>query len=93
MEDYKNAKLILQMDEEQLYQFLENFTDRIMAKKKILPEIIDGDEAQDLLKIGRTSLFKLRSSGKIPFYKMDGTIVYKRSELMDYIQAHKQEKF
>jgi len=93
MEELNNPKLILQMDEEQLDYFLEKFYERIMAKNKVLPEIIDGEEAQGILKVGRTSLFKLRTSGKIPYYKMGGTIVYKRSEIMEYINEHKHDKF
>ena len=93
MEEFKDTKSILMMSEEMLEEKLEIIYQRAMKKHKQLSEIIDGNEAQDLLKVGRTTLFKLRSSGEIPYYKINGTIVYKRSELMQFIEANKYETF
>lgn len=93
MEEFKDAKSILMMSEEMLEAKLEAIYQRALKEHKQLPEIIDGDDAQGILKIGTTSLYKLRVSGAIPHYKMGGTIVYKRSEILAYINEHKQDKF
>jgi len=93
MDEFKDTKSILLMSEGVSEKKLEAIFQRAMQRHKKMPEILDGEETQDLLKIGRNSLFKLRSSGKIPYYKTDGIIVYKRSEIMTYIEKHKHNKF
>ena len=55
-------------------------------------EILTSREARMLLKIGRTKLWELTRSGKIPAYRVgDGKtsdLRYKRSELMRWLEAN-----
>ena len=55
-------------------------------------EILTSREARLLLKIGRTKLWELTRTGKIPAYRVgDGKtsdLRYKRSELMKWLEAH-----
>jgi len=55
-------------------------------------EILTSREARLLLKIGRTKLWQLTRTGKIPAYRVgDGKtsdLRYKRSELLRWLEAH-----
>mgnify|MGYP001248559083 CR=1 FL=1 len=55
-------------------------------------EILTSREARLLLKIGRTKLWELTRTGKIPAYRVgDGKtsdLRYKRSELLKWLDAH-----
>jgi excisionase family DNA binding protein len=55
-------------------------------------EILTSREARSLLKIGRTKLWELTRSGKIPAYRVgDGKtsdLRYKRSELLRWLEQN-----
>ena len=55
-------------------------------------EILTSREARLLLKIGRTKLWELTRSGKIPAYRVGegktSDLRYKRSELMRWLEAN-----
>ena len=55
-------------------------------------QILTSREARGLLKIGRTKLWELTRSGKIPAYRVgDGRtsdLRYKRDELMRWLEAN-----
>jgi len=55
-------------------------------------EILTSREARMLLKIGRTKLWELTRSGKIPAYRVGegrtSDLRYKRSELMRWLEAN-----
>lgn len=94
LDEFNNPKLILQMDEEQFYHFLEKLYQKIKAEHTELPKNVG--EAVALKTLGlksKTSLWKLRSEGKITYFKMGKIILYEYQSLMDYINEHKQSKF
>ena len=94
MEAFNNPKLILQMDEEQFYHFLEKFYQKITAEHREKPEYVNEKIALQTLGLkSKTSLWKLRSEGKISYSKMGKIILYEYRSLLDYINTHKQEKF
>ena len=55
-------------------------------------EILTSREARSLVKIGRTKLWELTRSGKIPAYRVGegktSDLRYKRSELMRWLEAN-----
>src|SRR5215510_14470988 len=67
-------------------------TGAVMEVNRNGDEILTSREARLLLKIGRTKLWELTRSGKIPAYRVgDGNtsdLRYKRSELLKWLEAH-----
>jgi excisionase family DNA binding protein len=57
-----------------------------MASKKLLNE----DQAQGLLEVSRTTLWRLRSSGTLPFYKIGGKVRYSAEDLRDWVRAQRE---
>ena len=55
-------------------------------------EILTSREARSLVKIGRTKLWELTRSGKIPAYRVGegrtSDLRYKKSELLAWLQAN-----
>jgi len=55
-------------------------------------EILTSREARSLVKIGRTKLWELTRSGKIPAYRVGegrtSDLRYKKSELMAWLEAN-----
>lgn len=57
--------------------------------KGMLDEVIDADEAAQLLHIAKQTLYTLTSKRKIPFYKQGKKILFKRSELEQWLTKGK----
>ncbi len=91
----KQISTLILSDEETFFRLLEKFYERIISEKKILPEWISEQEAMQLLGIkSKTSLWKLRSEGKISYSQMGKKIIlYKRSSIIEYIEQNEQSKF
>ena len=49
-------------------------------------ELLSREEACELLKINKTSLWKHTKNGKLKSYGIGNRVLYKRSELLDYIK-------
>ncbi len=56
----------------------QNFTDR---------------EAAEYLRIGQTTLWRLRKTGKISFRRAASKIIYTQADLDNYLQSTKREAF
>ena len=71
---------------------LQTSTGAIMEVNVNGDEILTSREARLLLKIGRTKLWELTRSGKIPAYRVGegktSDLRYKRSELMRWLEAN-----
>ncbi|GAB4345982.1 MAG: hypothetical protein Kow0099_26810 [Candidatus Abyssubacteria bacterium] len=56
-------------------------------------EILTGQEARDLLKISRSTLWKLTREHQIPAYRVgngkNSNLRYKRSELLEWLEQNR----
>ncbi len=56
-------------------------------------EILTGQEARDLLKISRSTLWKLTKENEIPAYRVGNgktsDLRYKRSELLEWLETNR----
>lgn len=50
---------------------------------------LTGTQAQDFLEISRTTLWRLRKSGALPFYKVGGKVRYATNELRDWLKGQR----
>lgn len=93
--DSKEIKTLLLSDEDTFLEFLEKFYDKISREKKVLPEWIDETTAMNLLGIkSKTTLWKLRSEGKIAYSQMGKKLIlYRRSSIINHIEQHEQKTF
>lgn len=51
---------------------------------------LDVKGACEFLKIGKTKLFRLKKEGRIPFIKLDGSVVFDRDDLIKFMDSLKQ---
>ena len=66
---------------------LEGFLMSLSVIKKYLTV----DEAAKYLSISRKQIYNLRAGNKIPYYKLEGKILFKISELDKFIEKNKVE--
>ncbi len=87
MEESKDIKKVLLMDEEQFYDLLDKYCERIMREKKILPEWIDEKEVMEILRIkSKTTLQKMRDLNSFVFSSLSTKhIIYSRSSILEFI--------
>ncbi len=91
----KDYIIMLQASEADLLKMLEVFYKRIVAENKELPEWIPEAKAMEELHIkSKTTMAKLRAEGKIAYSQMGKkNILYRRSSILKYIEAHEQKTF
>ncbi len=53
--------------------------------------LLSVDEAAQLLKLSRSSIYKFTSRNEIPFMKKAGTLYFNRMELIDFIKTGKRK--
>jgi excisionase family DNA binding protein len=58
----------------------------------IKSEVLNADQAAELLHIAKQTLYSLTSRRKIPFYKNGKKILFKRGDLEEWMNAGKQEQ-
>jgi excisionase family DNA binding protein len=72
-------------------------TDRVLLNQK--NEAIEGQriytdrEAAKYLRVGQTTLWRLRKAGKISFRRASSKILYTQMDLENYLQSIKREAF
>lgn len=78
-----------------LMQLVREVTQRIKEETgQTLEPWVDGDEAMGILKIKKTTLQGLRNSGSIRYTQPSKKVLlYERSSLYEYLEAHAKEKF
>ena len=54
------------------------------------PEILHIDQAAELLNLAKATIYCLTSKGKIPHFKTGKKLYFKRSELLEWIEANKR---
>lgn len=77
---------------DKLDMLLKKLDQRITDPRHI---VLDNDDLLKYLKIGRTKAAMLRNEGKIAYSKESGTgrIYYLLSDVLKYIENHRQETF
>jgi excisionase family DNA binding protein len=56
-------------------------------------QIYTDREAAEYLRIGQTTLWRLRKAGKISFRRAASKIIYTQSDLENYLSSTKREAF
>ncbi len=56
----------------------------------MLPQLFTDEEAAEYLKVSRMSLWRLRKAGELSFVRVTSRIMYRRSDLENFIQRHSQ---
>ncbi len=81
---------------DELHQKIDLIAEKVL-QNSLPPEYIvyDNNGFQDLLKISSSKAAELRNTGKVALSKESATgkIWYKLSDVMDYIDSCRQEKF
>ncbi len=62
-----------------------------MVDKK--QEVYTDKEAAEYLRVGQTTLWRLRKTGKISFRRAASKIIYTQTDLDNYLQSTKREAF
>ena len=57
-----------------------------MAKQLLLGQ----EQAEDLLQVSRTTLWRLRRSGALPFYRVGGKVRYATEDLRDWLKGQRE---
>ena len=65
---------------------------KINLPEKPAEEWLDIDGACDLLKLSKSSIYKRTMDQSIPFYKTGKKLLFKRSELEEYIAGFRVDK-
>ena len=70
------------------FDLMDEKMDRLIKKKTCLDgeDLLDNQDMLQLLKISHRTLQRFRSSGKLPYFKMNGKIYYKLSDANRFIR-------
>ncbi len=87
--DLNNMRTLILSDEETFFKLLEKFYQQLKSKDEV-EEFYTEKEAMQLLGISsKSTLFQYRSNG-LPYYQIGKRVIlYKRSEVIDFINLHK----
>lgn len=96
------AQTLLNKESPEITQLFRNLTylSKLLGSisNKYRP-VLDGErylsemELSELLKITRRTLVEHRSTGKLPFYKLGGRILYKESDIIRILEENRVEAF
>ncbi len=70
-----------------------NKTSLIVAPQKEIPEVdqLSQQQAAKMLNRSVQTLIKWKKKRKIPFYQIEGTIFYSKTELLEYARNHPKD--
>ncbi len=90
--DFNNMRTLILSDEETLFELLNRFYKQIKAEEK--DEYMTEKETMKLLGISsKSTLFQYRSNG-LPYYQIGRRVIlYKRSEVVQFIESYKVHGF
>ena len=54
-------------------------------------QLLKSPEAADLLAIGKRKLWELTNSKRIPCIRIDRSVRYRRSDLIEWVEQHRQD--
>lgn len=96
MAEFENSLNIVCLESEAFYALVEEVVERIKDKSPTPKDKwISDEEAMKMLRISsRTTLQKMRDSGKIRFSQPTRKLIlYDRGSILDYLEAHAKETF
>ncbi len=94
-------KIIERKSEEinSILKMIEEMEEAFSQYKKICRPLLNGEVYLDnkdmsrILHISQRSLQDYRNRGKLPYYKIEGKILYKQSDILKYLENNYFEKF
>ncbi len=92
-EDLNNMRTLILSDEETFFKLLEKFYQQLKSKEEV-EEFLSEQETMKLLNItSKSTLFRYRSTG-LGFYQIGKRVIlYKKSEVIEFIEQHKVSGF
>lgn len=78
------------------FTFFMNVFDKHFVKKTSAfsnDHFLTDEELSSVLKIDRRTLIRYRKSGKIPYYKIHGKILYKESQIFELLENNYHPAF
>ncbi len=85
-------KVKIEVTREDLIAFAETLRgDSDAQTEKKDRKFIKIDEAADLLNLSKATVYQLTSKKQIPFYKLNNRLYFKAEELLEWMEAGKQE--
>lgn len=93
IEDFSNMRTLILSDEDTFFKLLEKFYKQLQSKDEV-EEFMTEKETMKLLGISsKSTLFQYRSNG-LPYYQIGKRVIlYKRSEVIGFIEKHKVSGF
>lgn len=77
---------------EEILKRLKIIEQHVLDQNVILKNVLNFSEAARYLELSHSHLYKLTSSGSIPFYKPNGKKIYfNRGELDEWLQRNRKE--
>lgn len=73
------------MDTSKIEKTLCQIADLLQQLKDKQREFLDFNQAKDFLGVGTSTLYKLTSERKIKYYKPTGKLLFKKSDLEDWL--------
>jgi len=77
---------LLEVAEKLSSKLLSLLTDQEMKKRNAW---LDNQDACILLKKSKKQLFYLRTSGQLPYFKLDNKVYYREEDIQEYIEKRK----
>ena len=88
------VSFLTNLNEEEFKNFLktalsEIISDRQVHSKPNLPDILDGKQAADFLRLKISTLYEKTSEKTIPHFKKGNKLYFNRNELQEWVQQGK----
>lgn len=73
---------------------LKEILDRMINIRSVMngDELLDNHDLCKLLRVTKRTLQRYRKRNLLPFYKIDGRMYYKKSEVMEFFKNHNPRK-
>lgn len=81
------------------FQNIENLSSLLDTQADKYRPVLQGEryitdsELAEKLKLTRRTLVEYRMNGKIPYYKIEGKLLYKESDILHLLEKNKMEVF
>ncbi len=86
-------RYLRELDEKTFKEWLDSSIRKaLQSTQPQQPEFLSEEEAQEFLKVKRTTLYQLRMNG-LPFIKLGSKTIYRRTEILEWVEQHAHEKF
>jgi excisionase family DNA binding protein len=90
LKSFSNFQNPIKMEE--ILKRLEIIEKHVLDQNLILKNVLNFNEAAKFIEVSHSHLYKLTSSGKVPFYKPNGKKIYfNRVELEEWLLRNRNE--